>query len=336
MKYQVLNNILIATMVSLFCTYLLSGCGPQANTEYSEPVDEWQIDSIAPINELNVPAYPDEIDKYLAAYTPWQLALAREMGISDQRLREYAKYFLGTLEWYNSSLNAPLPPQSTLDEFLLDTLLEYYNHFSYLRNEMAVLITEQRGDIYYSFVVQSGEGIGPVLVAWEMDGDDIRILELRADSSPHSIPPARPTLEYIAGEYVMFSLLKKDAVFGGDYQVRLPVYSALFSVTMGDGTVIRQDVSELPCIMVFLPEGDYVYWALTDLNGVLIWDSLESTWGYKCKTAPAITSDRGFYEVLHKIDSTLLTEGVLCSRLALHCALCAKNPACLKYKSHNG
>jgi hypothetical protein len=249
---------------ALFYIVLLTGC---AVKDVSQPAfaDELPKDTTEPI------------DHYLDAYLPWQLEDARASGVSDEMLRKNVEQSVGSLENFMTSLNAPLPPQSANDEILLDTLLEKTSDsFMQLRSEMAVLLTEQKRETYYSYVAAATEYGQPFVVAWEWDGSDIRILDRRGDNFPHSAVVS-PVVEEIAGERVMFGTLNNDVWYGDD--ARYPVHCGTFSVTMENGDRIVQDVSNLPCVMVFLPEdGECADWSLTDTDGELIWDSLGSMW----------------------------------------------------------
>ncbi|MDR1157924.1 MAG: hypothetical protein LBK75_06405 [Oscillospiraceae bacterium] len=214
---------------------------------------------------------------YLDAYLPWQIETAKAQGIRDEMLQRNMEESLGNLEKFMTSLNAPLPPQSANDKILLDALLE--EKFSSplgLRSEMAVLLTEQRGEIYYSYVMSATvEYGGSYVVAWEWDGDNVRILDRKADNQPHSAV-VQPAVEEIAGEHVIFGTLSNDVWYGDD---RYPAHCGTFSVTMENGDIITQDVSNLSCVMAFLPKNEeYTYWSLTDTNEALIWDSLGSMW----------------------------------------------------------
>jgi hypothetical protein len=71
----------------------------------------------------------------------------------------------------------------------------------------------------------------------------------------------QPVLADIAEERVMFGTLNNEAWYGDD--ARYPVRCGTFSVTMENGDIITQDVSNLPCVMVFLPKDRaYTFWYL--------------------------------------------------------------------------
>jgi len=154
---------------------MLAGCGSlgKLNNAFTRTETSFNTDNTEDlkIGEDTQKNHPDDNpDIYLDAYMPWQLALAKERGVSDQYLRDNAKFFLGELkQWFGSTLNAPMPPQSELDGLLIDKWLETYGDILTLRSEIAVLLTEQKDNIYYSLLVTASEGGGPVLVAWEHD-----------------------------------------------------------------------------------------------------------------------------------------------------------------------
>ena len=270
-----------------FCVVLLSGCAYNSNQDNRssgvspENVPVSPYEDTQPSDEPTATVHPDS-SAYLDEYLPSQLSAARDNGVTEEFLRRYVEESRGQLEALQSKLNAPIPPQSSLDRAVIDARIEYYTSkggYMDLRNETAILLTVQKGEIYYSFIMSATiEFGGPCLVAWKQDGDAIQILGSYGADYPFSIPPVSPTVRDIEGMNVMFSLLHNDALFGGDNTERRHVNGATFSVTMANGDVITQDVSELPCIMVFLPSEEYTYWSLTDQDGTLIWDSMDSTY----------------------------------------------------------
>jgi len=241
--------VVLLTALTIFIILLLAGCAS------SEANDD---------NAL------------LDAYLPWQIEAAKSSGVTEDMLREHADYFLGSLEKWNSNLNSTIPIQSALDEALLDALSKPSEHFMFLRSEMAVLLTKQQSDIYYSIILDAGtEGEEIFIVAWSDIGEEIRIIDRKGAFYPQSTV-IHPTVTEVAGESLIFGIILNDHWYGDSE--RYPVKSGTFTVVMENGVEITQDVANMPGFLVFLQNSDYLYWSLTDTQGVLLWDSDESTW----------------------------------------------------------
>lgn len=269
-------------IVTACCFVLISGCGESIELD-SSPIVESSLgvpestDRSVPLAEDGI--YSDAKESYLDAYAPWQLEIAKELGIKDEILISSAEQTIGGLdEWYGSTLNVPLPPQSLMDEALLDAYLVFRRDHILLRSEMAVLLTEHREDTFFSVIVvyaMEGRG-GTFLIAWKQVEGCVHIMGGIAADTPFTIPPVNATDVELAGKRIMFSELHNDMWCGGEE--RAAIHPKHFIVSMESGEEIIQDVSSLPCVMIFLPEGTITNWTLTDADGELIWDSLENTW----------------------------------------------------------
>jgi len=241
--------VVLLTALTVFCILLLAGC---ASSEASDD------------NAL------------LDAFLPWQIEAAKSSGVTEDMLREHADYFLGSLEKWNSNLNSTIPIQSAPDEALLDALSKPSEHFMFLRSEMAVLLSKQQGDISYSIILDAGtEGEEIYIVAWETVGEEVRIIDRQGAFYPQSTV-IHPTVTEVADESVIFGIILNDHWYGDSE--RHPVKSGTFTVIMENGDEITQDVANMPSFLVFLQDSEYQYWSLTDTQGVLLWDSAESTW----------------------------------------------------------
>jgi len=217
-------------------------------------------------------------EEWTSAFAPWQLESAKATGLTEFDLRRHVEYFTGSLETrYASSLNAALPPQSTQDASLVDSILApELNNYMSLRSEMSVLLTKAVNGTHYSLYLDVGvEGGGAFVVAWEKDGDHVEILDIHRAEPPYSTA-VLPTVAKVSRRYVLFGLLLNEQL-SADGE-RHQVHSGTFSVTMDDGSVISEDVTKLPGILLFLPNSEFTHWELLDVNGALIWDSFESVW----------------------------------------------------------
>ncbi|MDR2045019.1 MAG: hypothetical protein LBQ15_11825 [Clostridium sp.] len=235
--------------------------GPTQTVGSAEPAD-------LAAQASRIALYQD-CDDYRDAYAPWQLEAVQETDAIEgvmPPLRQNAEDSYGCLESYAAQLHAPLPAQTALDEIFLDAFHESRGDVLLLRHEMAVLLTLPSGGKSYSLVVTGGaEGrTGMYAVAWEKDGETIRILDYCGGEPPIS-PAAAPCAAEVAGRRVIFTLLQNHH-FDGENPV--PVSCGTFDVTLESGALLTQDVSGLACAMALLPEGaGYSSWTLTDTQG---------------------------------------------------------------------
>ena len=246
----------------LFLLLLLSGCVSQG------------VSSQASLTEASIVANVTD-DSYLNAYKPWQLVKAKEAGVSEYILRHNAIQSHGRLE---SRIREGLcvPPQSLMDNLLIDAFFIDGDAYMDIQNETAVLLTEQRGDTYYSYLSSSTiEYGGDAVAIWEKNGEDIHIVD-RIGIEILSSLAVNPILAEHAGDYFMASALGTQQLYGDEPAVA--VQCGIFSVEMKDGTVIAKDVKGQSCFILFLPDDEIGSWSLKDIDGELLWDSEQSLW----------------------------------------------------------
>jgi len=275
-------NIIKKIWVVLTVCYFLSFCGCSSqDSVLNTPDPEAPSATIATYDTFQPTASPEVTDNgWRDAYELWQLEAATAAGTEDWILRLNVENYLGAMERGAPWFNAPFPFQSEQDEAVIDAWIKQSNDYMVLRSEVAVLLTRQSGETYFSFVASfSGDGEwGFVVLAWDYDGANIRVLDWQGLVFASSVV-AYPCFVEIAGERIMASYLASEHWNGGtEPGDRFPVHCGTFSVTMESGKVIEQDVSNLCCIMEFLPEGEVSGWSIMDTEGKLIWDNLESTW----------------------------------------------------------
>jgi len=217
----------------------------------------------------------DPDDSYLDAYWTWQLVKAKEAGVPEYILRRNVIQSQGRLK-ARIKEGLFVPHQSSMDNLLIDVFFVDSHAYMDLHDEAAVLLTEQRDDIYYSYLSSSTiEYGGDVVVIWEKNGEDIHIID-RIAIEILSSSAVNPIIAEHAGDYIMVSALGTQQLYGDGPAVAVQCES--FNVEMKDGAVITKDVKDQSCLLLFLPDDEVFYWSLEGTDGELICDSKQSTW----------------------------------------------------------